>query len=166
MLIYHPAFDAHHCVFRLLKLVAHLNDIEVSKLRILDFYVVFPGEVSKIRLNDAHQIKKTASGLLNIFHGPVNAIQTFRDMHDLQMAAINTLIASNIIDGTKAELGIIHRTTSPLPDLSVKADYLESLEQENIIFNYILNGLADLPLNGADGLKHRTGLMEFRYDNA
>ncbi len=166
MLIYHPAFDAYHCVFRLLKLVQHLNDIEVSKLRILDFYLVFPSEVSKVRLSDNNQIKKTATSLQNVFHGPVNATQTFRDMHDLQIAAINSLIASNIIDGAQAELGIIHRTSLQLPDLTIETTDLELSEQENIIFKFILNDLSNLPLNGTDGLKHRTGLMEFRYDNA
>ncbi|MDI1308626.1 MAG: hypothetical protein PSV17_04230 [Methylotenera sp.] len=164
MLIYHPAYDAYHCIFRLLKIVQVTKSIEISKLRILDFYLVFPSEISKIRLTEKTEIKKLANNFQNIYHGPVNAYQTFRDMQDLQLAAISTLIASKIIDSEKASLGIIHKTTEPLPEeLTFKHDGIE--DEDNKINDFILNYLSKINLNGTDGLKHRTGLMEYRYDN-
>lgn len=48
MLIYHPAYDAYHCVFRMLLIAERVSGIEVEKARILDFYLVFPGMVKKI----------------------------------------------------------------------------------------------------------------------
>lgn len=31
MLIYHPAYDAYHCLFRMIALIDHVNEIEVDK---------------------------------------------------------------------------------------------------------------------------------------
>ncbi|HGA8765958.1 TPA: ABC-three component system middle component 5, partial [Salmonella enterica subsp. enterica serovar Virchow] len=47
MLIYHPAYDAYHCLFRMIALIDHVNEIEVDKARILDFYLIFPALVSE-----------------------------------------------------------------------------------------------------------------------
>ena len=47
MIIYNPAFDIYHCVYRMISILSNLvnEKIEVDKLRILDFYMVFPGEI-------------------------------------------------------------------------------------------------------------------------
>jgi len=45
MLIYHPAFDAYHCVYRMTMLTQKVKELEYSKLRILDFYLCFPAEI-------------------------------------------------------------------------------------------------------------------------
>ena len=166
MLIYHPAYDAYHCLFRLIKIIQISNKIEISKLRILDFYLVYPAEVAKISLpRDQVEIKKIAAKLKNTYHGPVNTFQAFRDMQHLQYAAISTLAASNILDGEKLSSGIIERTNTPLPDFFNYPEQMATSE-ENMIHIFILKTLSEMPLNGTNGLKQRTGLMEYRYDNA
>ena len=50
MLIYHPLYDAYHCVFRLLLIIERLENVPVATVRLLDFYVLFPARVAKIRL--------------------------------------------------------------------------------------------------------------------
>ena len=44
MLVYHPAFDMHHCVFRMVRLLNRLpvGSCQVERMRILDFYLLFP----------------------------------------------------------------------------------------------------------------------------
>lgn len=148
-----------------MKILYNLNSVEISKLRILDFYLVFPSEISKIRWREQGEIKKTALQLKNIYHDPVNAFQTFRDMQHLQYAAISTLAAANFIDSVKVNDGIIQRTATSIPDDFLLKHHEKESDVEEIIFKFICNDLAAMSLNGVDGLKHRSGLMEYRYDN-
>ena len=165
MLIYHPAFDAYHCVFRLLYATNALTELEVTKLRIIDFYLAFPSEVMNIKLpRDQTYIRKYAQKLQNIYHGPVNAKQAFRDMEHIQNAVIRSLGAANHLDQLALNEGVVLRTKKQLPDGLVNA--FENFNiKENSINKFLLEKLVDVPLNGIDGLKDRTGLMEYRYDN-
>jgi len=50
MLLYHPAFDTYHSAFRLLLLMWNSGDREThyARLRILDFYLLFPAELESM----------------------------------------------------------------------------------------------------------------------
>jgi len=50
MLLYHPAFDTYHSAFRLLLLLWNSGgqDVPFARLRILDFYVLFPAELENM----------------------------------------------------------------------------------------------------------------------
>ncbi|KIP15259.1 hypothetical protein KY49_4595 [Burkholderia sp. MSHR3999] len=43
---------------------------------------------------------------------------------------------------------------------------MKASDTDRIVVEYIVKKLASIPLLGNDGLKHRTGLMEHRYDVA
>ena len=122
MLIYHPAFDAYHCVFRLLYATNTLSELEVAKLRIIDFYLIFPSEVMNIKLaQDQVFIRRDAQKLQNLYHGPVNAKQAFRDMEHIQNAVIRSLCASGHLDQSALSEGIVLRTTKEVPSGLVNA---------------------------------------------
>ncbi|WP_156294588.1 ABC-three component system middle component 5 [Serratia oryzae] len=164
MLIYHSAYDAYHCLFRMITLIDHVDVIEVDKARILDFYLVFPSLVSEIRMpHNYSEIKKVAKKYSNHYHDPISYISTFRDMHQIQLAAIRCLAATALIEIESLEKGIIKRTDKEIPDgllLSMR-DFLNGKED---IYIFIIDKLAKFHLTGKDGLKHRTSLMEYRYD--
>lgn len=165
MLIYHPAFDAYHCVFRVLYITNTLTELEIEKLRIIDFYLAFPSEVMNIKLPREHtSIRKYAQKTQNVYHGPVNAKQTFRDMSNIQNAVIRSLGASNHLDKSALNEGVVLRTKKQVSDDLLNAFEIVSIK-DNVINKFILEKLVDIPLNGIDGLKDRTGLMEYRYDN-
>ena len=164
MLIYHPAFDAYHCVFRMLLLTNSLKMIEYSKLRILDFYLCFPAEISKIELPKAMQsIRNVAKGARNKFRGPVSALRTFRDLEQIQNSAVRLLAASEIFDSKMLEEGIIIRSDRALPE-ELKRSTSTIQRQPNELTTFVLAELSKLELQGTGGLKQRTGLMEYRYD--
>lgn len=166
MLIYHPAFDAYHCVFRLLCILDRLTSTEQARIRILDYLLVFPGSVSEFSLpRAAARIKSSAKRQANVYRGPVNTKQAFRDMEHIQLAAIRTLTAAGLIDSVAIKSGRVTRTDMPLP-LELTEAIRSSLTQDNDVIRYIFEDLADLPLTGENGLKHRSGLMEYRYDTA
>lgn len=164
MLIYHPAYDAYHCLFRMIALIDHVNEIEVDKARILDFYLIFPALVSEIRMpHNYNEIKKEAKKYTNVYRNPINTTSTFRDMHEIQMAAIRCLAATGLIEITPLERDFIKRTDKSIPDglLLSMCDFLNAKEE---IYTFIISKLSQFPLTGKDGLKDRTNLMEFRYD--
>jgi hypothetical protein len=166
MLIYHPAYDAYHAIFRALLILDALRSLEVEKLRLLDFYLVFPAELRHVRLPRTHRVDKLrAEKLLNVYRGPVNGMQAFRDMEPIQLAAIRALAASTLIDPAQLEKGHVIRTQVPVPaDLTDPIRAARSMEQ--MMSDYVLGKLAEIPLRGTDGLKERTRLMEYRYDVA
>lgn len=169
MLIYHPAFDAYHCVFRMLVVSGAVPVLELAKLRILDYYMCFPGEVALIQLPQEHtEIRKVARAIKNEYRGPVSAHRTFRDMEPIQHAAARLLAASGVFDSRQLELGTVSRTNNALPDDLLQAQALEPASSGPVaaVSNYVLRKLSSLPLLGPGGLKRRTGLMEHRYDVA
>ncbi|HIH5775813.1 TPA: ABC-three component system middle component 5 [Citrobacter werkmanii] len=164
MLIYHPAYDAYHCLFRMIALIDHVNEIEVDKARILDFYLIFPSLVSEIRMPHNYSgVKKEAKKYSNVYRNPINISSTFRDMHEIQMAAIRCLAATGLIEVMPLERDLIKRTDKSIPDglLISMCDFLNTKEE---IYTFIISKLSQFPLTGKDGLKDRTNLMEFRYD--
>lgn len=164
MLIYHPAFDAYHCVFRMALIAKIVKELEYSKLRILDFYLCFPAEVANIELHKEFlKIRSLAKEASNKFRGPVNSVRTFRDLEQIQNSAARLLAASNVLDSKKLEEGVVSRTNHPIP---VEFSRLSQDSSGNVglITNFILTQLSELPLTGVGGLKQRSGLMEYRYD--
>ncbi|HEN3580842.1 TPA: ABC-three component system middle component 5 [Yersinia enterocolitica] len=164
MLIYHPAYDAYHCLFRMIAVIDHLSTLEVDKARILDFYLMFPSLVSDIRMPPNYiGDKKVAKSYANKYHDPINQLSTFRDMHQIQIAALRCLAASGLIDLPRFEKGEVHRTDMEIPDgllLSMRG----FLNEKNNIYTFIIEKLSKFNLTGKDGLKDRTRLMEYRYD--
>ena len=164
MLIYHPAFDAYHCVYRMTMLTQKVKELEYSKLRILDFYLCFPAEIAKIELpKDLQKIRAVAKVATNKFRGPVSSLRTFRDLEQIQNSAIRLLAASDVFDSKKLESGIISRTNRALPTEFSKTTS-DSSSQSNTLIDFVLTQLSVLPLQGNGGLKQRSGLMEYRYD--
>ena len=140
--------------------------IEADKLRILDFYLCFPSEIKEIRLTRGYgDARKLARTLTNKYHGPVNRKLVFRDMKHIQLAAFRTIAASRLANAEEYEAGLIHRTEINFPDELEAALQMAAKNQESIL-NFITGTLAEIPLHGNNGLKHRTGLMEYRYDVA
>jgi hypothetical protein len=164
MLIYHPAFDAYHCVFRFIRLLERLNSCEVQRARILDFLVVFPSCLADIRLpREAAHIRTTAKQLANPYHDPVNSKQVFREMEHIQIAAMRCLAGAGVVDAGKFRSGTLERTKTPISGELIQHSEPLPIPNETLS-NFLFVDLTAMPLTGPDGLKHRTGLLEHRYD--
>ncbi|WP_321890542.1 MULTISPECIES: ABC-three component system middle component 5 [Burkholderia cepacia complex] len=166
MLIYHPAYDAYHCAFRMLAVSESIAELEVDKARLLDFYLLFPSSVQFIRLPATlRDARKIAKSIANEYHDPLSPATTFRELRQIQESALRCIAASGLIDIRRLEVGYVKRTDIPIPDaIQSKIDLF--LSQREPLAKTILYGLGDIPLRGHDGLKHRTELMEYRYDVA
>lgn len=166
MLIYHPSYDAYHCIFRMLAIAESIPQIEIDKARLLDFYLLFPSAIASIRLPASlKDARRLAKSLANVYHDPVNLATTFREMRHIQVASLKCIGASGLIDRELFEAGFISRSDVKMPT-KLHHKVGEFVTSRQPIADIILQGLAEIPLRGEDGLKHRTELMEYKYDVA
>lgn len=166
MLIYHPAFDIYNCVFRMLQLLTHmkLEEVEVDRLRIWDFYLTFPNEARNISYPNSllelrGVFKKRDS---NPYEDLIDPKKIIERMKSFQLSALKCIASYGLIDTKLLAKNIVKRTSKEIPkELSDKFIEL-TIEKANII--KLIVGFWELPLYGKLGLKDRTGLIEFKYD--
>ncbi len=170
-LTYQPAFDPFHAVFRILRMrEALFNDIALHEdhVKILDFYLLFPFRISDIQFKQAHR------KLRRLFK-PFDDTRPYGDlpedrvlfgrMNAMQDVALDTLSGKKLIEPAQLQLGMVKSTNDKAPE-TVLARISELNAKESHLME-ILNVLArEYELLGADGLKKRSGLMEYRYDAA
>ncbi len=164
MLIYHPGFDAYHCVFRMLAVCETLGDLEIEKARLLDFYLLYPALVAKMKLpRPLRPIARDAAAVANVYHDPSSPATMFRDMRPIQEAALRCIAAAGLIDIRRYENGFVTRTDFVVPDV-IRRKIALFLASRQPISEFVLKELAAIPLGGNEGLKHRSQLMDHKYD--
>ena len=170
-LTYQPAFDPFHAVFRFIRIrEALLQGIALHEdhVKILDFYLLFPFRITDIQFKQAHRKLRR---LLKSFddtrpYGDLPEDKVlFGRMNAMQDVALDTLSGKKLIEPSQLELGMVKATSAAAPQ-EILARISELNTQESDLMD-ILNVLArEYDLLGADGLKKRSGLMEYRYDAA
>lgn len=75
MLIYNPAFDFHHGIFRVLQILSAApgEEFEVMKIRLLDFLLLFPEQLENIR------VPKELLGKRSLFTGTESPYRTIEN---------------------------------------------------------------------------------------
>lgn len=168
MIIYNEAFDIYHCIYRLISVLSYLKNesVELERLRIWDFYLAYPQEVSNIKFGtkpEDRAIKKLFPQKNNPYESIANPRNVFTKMQPYQLIAIKTL----------ASYGIINKDYLILN----KVTLIDKGKLEDVLFTY--SGMSDrelniikimttyfytMPLYGEGGLKNRTNLLEYKYD--
>jgi hypothetical protein len=167
MLLYHPALDPYHSAFRMIQLLTFSQSvlpIERDRVRILDFYLAIPSLISKIRVSPQFRRNRgLAAGAENKYRFSGIAGAVLYQMQSLQELALALLTTSGLIDRTLLETGVVVRTSTPLPIELANAIALKNAE-ESARLTFLTIDLATIPLLGKDGLKHRSTLLDHRYD--
>ena len=167
MLAYHPFFDIHHCVFRMLLLMNFLDhdSYEKQRLCIMDFYLLFPFEMTHVTFPMKHlSKKKVLRPLANKYDHIENPKRIFQRLQGYQEAALESLASYNLIDSSELrDKNSVKRTSEVIPDtlLSLIA---QSQQKHVLELGVIKDVFQDLTLTGPKGLKQRTELFESRYD--
>jgi len=168
MLIYHPAYDLNHCVFRVLSLLttsAH-KQFDTDLLRLMDFYVLFPHLLKTIRplpvaLKEYRIIIKNIPSAYEAIPNPKRILF---DLEEVQNAAFHNLLAREILDLDAFRSNLVTLNDSALP-----SDFRDQLIDNELAnsdwFPLISNELPLVEFLGKDGLKKRSSLMEYRYDS-
>ncbi|NQY08656.1 MAG: hypothetical protein HRT71_03975 [Flavobacteriales bacterium] len=171
MIIYHQAFDLYHTVYRMVQLLSYFKRkdyVELDRLRIWDYYLLFPNKISNITLKrEEKDIKALIKNLIVRDSNPYEEIQDDRKMFEkikpYQLTAIKSLASYGIIN--KDYLGTNRITTISTEKLE---EYLSKLEllspQEGNAMKLLTSHFYQMSLYGAGGLKERTKLLESKYD--
>lgn len=168
MLIYHPAFDINHARLRIVQLLESLRDREVpfDLIRILDFYFLFPHLLADVQLKQGTTRMKRELGRrankYNRVPAPKVLIQQMEGIHETALRALQT---SRLIDISREDMAAVKRSDVALPE-ELKRIIADQPEPERVLANFLTSDVATIPLNGPNGLKARSGLLEYRYDPA
>lgn len=167
MLMYHPAFDANHCVYRIVSILHATADAPISwsLLRMLDFYYLFPSQLKNIKPwpREIQKLKAKVMKIPDQFEDLSNPARTFFELQPFQKTAMLELIAKGVLSKPSFDKGLMELEPDSLPSaytaLLGTDDFLKS-----DAFNVITKGLPNAKFTGGSGLKSRSGLMEYVYD--
>ncbi len=167
MLTYHPIFDSNHCLFRVLYILNELDEVphEIDKIRLFDFYISAPGALKLFRANSKQVTsqKKSILKSLSKYDGIDNSKSLFFDARTIQVTVLNHLAAKNIILTEHYEKGLVM-----LNKIEFKSVISDILSNQNSITDSVVSLIVDelqyIHVLGHNGLKHRSNLMEYRYD--
>ncbi len=168
MLIYNPAFDLHHTVFRLLQLLtsAPPAEYETERVRILDYFLLFPEQVPSLKFPD--EIKRKRWLFIqpyNPYRRIDNPSRLFFELETIQTTALQSLASRGLIDRDRFQAGAVKRTAEALPTVLAEAIKQRAASSPELI-DLVARDLIALPLLGPKGLKARSRLLDTRYDES
>lgn len=168
MLAYHPMDDANHCALRILSILhdATVSQLSMDALRILDFYVLFPERLETFRFpKSVKGARKIVSAIPKPYEIQISNQLIFAKLSKIQEQTVRSLVARGIL----SRMGYLE-DKAELDKKTLSADITSILSNQGFRdsdwYQLIIDPLAKLPVFGADGLKSRSGLMEFRHDRA
>ncbi|HEY5305330.1 MAG TPA: ABC-three component system middle component 5 [Pseudolabrys sp.] len=166
-LIFQPALDPFHAIFRVARILGHFDEpIVQDKVRIMDFYLLFPFRIRTMRLMPRHQKFKRLSIIyasLTPYGEQPEPPLLFGRMEPMQLAAFETLASKFYINPSALASGLVQKTERDLPsEVAERASALNEAQPDLMEFLGVL--ASEYDLTGENGLKARSGLMEYRYD--
>lgn len=171
MILYNNAFDLYHSIFRMLHLLSKVNPnqkIETDKIRIWDYYLLFPNEIYKIKPLKNERDFRAILKLLNVSkNNPYQQIyderKTLEKIKPYQLSALTCLASYNIIDKDSLLENFVKINSQEL--LKTYSDSVGELSpRERNIITIVTSNFYDISLIGERGLKNRSNLMESKYD--
>ena len=168
MLLYHPATDFYHCWLRFACLLCNCRErgIEFDRIRIIDFLLCFPHELENCRLPAASskKLRELIKQLPCTYEDPSSIRQGFRQISKVQGQVAMDMVSKGIVQRTAYREGLlipaIDTSTSGLLDKVAQTWEDRTVEWRQMTVDVLLS----IPLNGQNGLKARSGLLEYRYD--
>ena len=171
MIIYNQAFDLYHCVFRIMNLLNKFDIgqlVEIDRIRIWDFYLLFPDKVYDIRLkkdeDDIRDLRKKYIRKRNnpYEHTPEDR-KIFEKLKPYQLSALNCLASYEIINKENLALNRVSIDKKNILEAYIKQIGALPLTQRNLV-SLLTSHFYQISLFGKDGLKSRTNLIESKYD--
>lgn len=171
MIVYNQALDLYHTIFRILHFLNKFEngaEIEIERVRIWDFYLLFPSKIHEIRLKrDETDIKKIRKEFIKDSNNPYEKIaedrKIFEKIKPYQMAAINCIASYGIIDKSS-----LNQQRILITNKNVITEFVEKFEdltpKERNVIALMTSHFYQVSLFGTDGLKSRTNLIESKYD--
>ncbi len=166
MLNYHPSGDVFHCIYRIL-LLAHkskLSSIESDRLRLMDFYFMFPNLLQNLKVPREYlKLKKVFKGIAPPYEEMAAPKRLYFQLEPIQKNAIRSLVAKGYFDHSiyseKSQVKLVKALPKKIlhlfdQDEKVNGDW----------FLPFVSLFSEIQLSGESGLKLRSSMMEYRYD--
>jgi len=166
MILYHPAKDVYHCVYRLIAIMGNLDEpVSFDKLRILDFYFLFPSFMKDIKPwpSDIKDYKRVVKSVSDSYERVVNKRRLFFEMLPVQKKAISIIKSKDILVAESLEEGQLLLQKDILSGVILEIKESDKFVSSEV-FEVIVKGLLSTEWEGSSGLKSRSGLMEYKYD--
>lgn len=166
MLVYHPMYDAYHCALRIAHLACDsvLAQMQWEQVRLLDFYVTFPHLLSQVRLLQQDVgVRRKLRQVPQPYEELPNPSRLFFQLNPIQERAVRLLAAGGVLDRGRLASGFVVVSGQELPKEVAKLGESLSYRAQSW-YEFLTSQLVKYPVNGPDGLKARSGLMEFRHD--
>jgi hypothetical protein len=171
-LSYSAAYDPYHTVFRFLVLLSVADDGSITRetLRVCDFYMCFPwflDEFSAPRTLVGFAARRNAI-VRRYPKTPYDVVPDktvlFDRMEAFQALAWETLIAKGLIHPSDASAGIARLVSDKVPHGLLESIQAYSSKNKELI-TLLSKEIPLIKYYGDTGIKQRSGLMEYRYDN-
>lgn len=168
MLAYHPATDYFHCWMRIASILtdAESESLEFDRVRVLDFWMCFPSEIAKSKIPRAYsaELRRLVCSLPRAYEDSASFHQYFIKLGVIQRQVSQDMVAKGILRRDGFKDGLLVRNLE-----SAHSELLERISQNWKLrslewYRLTLDIFVSFPLNGQDGLKARSGLLEYRYD--
>ena len=170
-MIYTPAFDTFNTIYRMLHILSHFDTekyVEVERMRIFDYYLLFPHRAHKIRLKPGEgefrvHLKRFVSSKVNPCHTITNDRRLLERLRPYQMIALSHIASYGLISPEHL-LNQQVKVADPdkLRDVISRLEKMEGIEGN--VLSWLCLCFRTTPINGVFGLKYRTNLLESKYD--
>ncbi len=163
MILYHPAYDVHHCTYRVLNILNSVDGKKLKKeaLKLIDYYYVYPHllkRVSKLpRPLNFH--KKKISAVPEPFEITPNPKSLYFELVTTHDTTLVSLSQKSLISRSDDEIAL---NVELLPQSLVDAFDADEFSKSDF-FLMLIASFPKVNLNGVNGFKSRSGLMEYRY---
>lgn len=170
-MMYNPAFDPFHGIYRMLLILKDFEGeecVEVDRLRIYDFYLLFPYKAYKIRLRPTEkkyreQLRQFIDPKKNPYNESTNDRRLFEQLRPYQMIALSHIASYGLISPDhllRQQVKVVdaHKMGSVMSQLG------EMPAAERNVISWLNLCFRTTPLCGTYGLKYRTQLLEYKYD--
>ncbi|AJK47375.1 ABC-three component system middle component 5 [Burkholderia plantarii] len=168
MLIYNPALDPYHCAIRLMSLALASEKLNVELTtdlaRIGDYFLAYPAKLARFTLpNEFRGLRAKAKELENPYRNSAGDKIAFDRMHPIFFAALSGLVASGLVEVSAMKRGVVVRSEGEIPGAIAQA-VADFTARQTEVGEFILSEFMKIPTSGNNGIKHRSGLLEHRYD--
>lgn len=166
---YHPIGDPHHCIYRMMCLLgaAPEKTYFVDKFKIMDFFALFPSLLPKIS-RPRNLITKMSQMEKEIFEEPYQLMphrrSLFNQLSEIHRASISHLLGKGIVSLNAFNAGRIS-LSEKVDVLKLAEDFYQGSSLDASLLALLTTELGDMELLGPKGIKARTGLLEYRYDD-
>lgn len=167
MLIYHPIGDANHCAYRIISLLLNAQEHKMSliALRFADYYYLFPNELKNIDKWPKKNTKyaNAIESLNKPYEQLTNPKRIFYELENTQNNTLTFLLSKGILSKNDYENKIIKLILEAIPQ-NLKNVIENDPFKKTLIFELLSNVLPLENMIGKNGMKNKTGLMEYLYD--